>query len=167
MTAIGNIASAIPFPASAQRAKPAPSEEDQAEIRRLKQRDAEVRRHEQAHVSAGGAYVNGGPQYEFTRGPDGRQYATGGEVSIDVSPGRSPEETIQKARAIRSAALAPGDPSAQDRRVAAQASQLEAEARQELQKARAEEGENGSRQRAINRFAPAPEASAQVFDSRV
>lgn len=121
------------------------SDEEKVEVRNLKQRDAEVRRHEQAHVAAGGQYVQGGPQYEFTRGPDGRQYATGGEVSIDTSPGRTPEETIQKARVVRRAALAPAEPSPQDRRVAAQASQLEAKARQEIQQQRAEEdqGERG------------------------
>jgi hypothetical protein len=110
------------------------SESDRREVERLKTRDREVRAHEQAHVSAGGQYVQGGPRYEFTRGPDGRQYATGGEVSIDVSPEKTPEATIQKARVVRRAALAPAEPSAQDRRIAAQASQMEANARQELRK---------------------------------
>ena len=98
------------------------------EIERLKQRDAEVRQHEQAHQAAGGQYVRGGAQYTYERGPDGVMYAVGGEVSIDVSPGRTPDETIQKAEAIRAAALAPADPSGQDRAVAARAAAMEAEA---------------------------------------
>lgn len=54
------------------------------EVARLRQRDAAVRRHEQAHAAAGGPHA-GAPSYEYTQGPDGRQYATGGEVPIDAS----------------------------------------------------------------------------------
>lgn len=120
------------------------SEDEQAEVDQLKQRDREVRQHEQAHVAAGGPYVTGGPSYEYTNGPDGRRYATGGEVNISVSPGRTPEETLRKARIIRAAALAPAEPSAQDRRVASQASQLEATARRELAEANAEKSRTSS-----------------------
>ena len=109
------------------------------EVTELKRRDQEVRQHEQAHVAAAGRYAKGGPQYEFTTGPDGRQYATGGHVNIDVSPAATPEATIQKAQVIRRAASAPAEPSGQDRAVAAQASQLESEARRELQEAQQEE----------------------------
>lgn len=121
------------------------SENDRREVERLEARDREVRAHEQAHVSAGGQYVQGGPRYEFTRGPNGRQYATGGEVSIDVSPESTPEATIQKARVVRRAALAPAEPSAQDRRIAAKASQLEANARQELRKRATEAARSSER----------------------
>jgi len=120
------------------------SEEEQGEVRDLKQRDAEVRRHEQAHVAAGGQYVRGGAQFEYTRGPDGRQYATGGEVSIDVSEARTPEATITKAQIVRRAALAPAKPSAQDRGVAAAASRMETAARGELAKQRVEEARQAS-----------------------
>jgi hypothetical protein len=102
------------------------------EIARLKKRDQEVRAHEQAHVAAGGRYVKGGASYSYSTGPDGRRYATGGEVSIDTSPGRTPEETIQKAQAIRAAALAPAQPSGQDLSVASAASSMEAAARAQL-----------------------------------
>ena len=50
-----------------------------------------------------------------------------------------PEATIRKAQTIKSAALAPQDPSSQDRRVAAEASRMEQEARQELAKLETEE----------------------------
>jgi hypothetical protein len=114
-------------------------EEEQQEVQELKKRDSEVRRHEQAHLAAAGQYAKGGAQFEYTRGPDGRQYATGGEVSLDTGPARSPEQTILKAQIIRKAALAPAKPSGQDRRVAAQASQMEAKARRELAREKQEE----------------------------
>ncbi len=116
--------------------------EEEAQVRELKRRDAEVRRHEQAHVAVGGQYSSA-PRYEFQRGPDGRQYAVGGEVSIDTSEGRTPEATIQKMQVVQRAALAPAEPSAQDRRVAAQAARTETQARRELQQQRAEEARDG------------------------
>ncbi|MBE0555600.1 MAG: catalase [Proteobacteria bacterium] len=110
------------------------SDAEKKEIQKLQRRDQEVRRHEQAHVAAGGSYVRGGANLQYSRGPDGRMYATGGEVSIDVSAERTPEATIQKAQVVRRAALAPAEPSGQDRAVAAAAGRLETQARQELSK---------------------------------
>lgn len=103
-------------------------------VAQLKKRDQEVRAHEQAHVAAGGRYVKGGPSYSYTTGPDGQRYATGGEVSIDTSSGKTPEETIRKAQAIRASAMAPAQPSGQDLSVAAAASSMEAAARAQLVK---------------------------------
>ncbi len=105
---------------------------EQAEVRRLQARDREVRAHEQAHQAAGGSLVSSAASFSYTTGPDGRRYATGGEVGVDTSKGRTPEETLRRAQQIRRAALAPAQPSGQDRAVAAQASQMEAQARQEL-----------------------------------
>ena len=108
---------------------------EQAEIAELQRRDQEVRSHEQAHISAAGGLANGGASFSFQRGPDGKQYAVGGEVAIDTSPvSGNPDATIQKAQQIRAAALAPTNPSTQDRAVAASATALEAQARQELQR---------------------------------
>lgn len=104
----------------------------QEEIRELAARDREVRAHEQAHAAVGGSYA-GAPKYQFERGPDGVNYAVGGEVPIDVGPAATPEQTIAKAQTIRRAALAPAEPSPQDRQVAQESIQLEAAARQELQ----------------------------------
>lgn len=106
---------------------------EQTMVRKLAGRDRQVRNHEQAHVAAGGSSVTGGPSYSFQTGPDGRRYAVGGEVPIDASevPG-DPKATIAKARQIRRAALAPADPSPQDRAVAASASQMEVAARREV-----------------------------------
>jgi hypothetical protein len=108
------------------------SEKERKEVEALKARDKEVRAHEQAHKSAAGQYTKGGPSFEYQVGPDGKRYAVGGEVSIDLSEGRTPEETIQKANTVRSAALAPAEPSAQDRKVAARATQMIQEARAEV-----------------------------------
>ena len=123
--------------------------EDQEEVKRLEDRDREVRTHEQAHVAAGGQHVRGGISYEYESGPDGRRYAVGGEVQIDTSPvSGDPEATIRKAQTVRRAALAPAEPSGQDRRAAAAAAQMEAQARQEMMKGKLEgeeevEGEEG------------------------
>lgn len=113
---------------------------EQKKLTELKQRDAEVRSHEQAHAALGGQYADS-PQYEYERGPDGRQYAVGGEVSIDVSEAATPEETIRKAQQVKAAALAPAEPSSQDLRVATEASQIALEARTEIAKERAEEAQ--------------------------
>lgn len=107
-------------------------QEQKAVIADLVARDREVRAHEQAHAAAGGQYA-GSPTYSFVKGPDGLNYAVGGEVSIDTSPvSGDPEATLRKAQVIRAAASAPAEPSPQDRRVAAQAASLEADARVEL-----------------------------------
>ena len=109
------------------------SDQEQKKLEKLKKRDAEVKQHENAHEAAAGQYAVGGPHYNTVTGPDGRQYAIGGEVNIDTSEiSGDPEATIRKAETIRRAALAPKDPSSQDRRVAAEASKMEAKARREL-----------------------------------
>lgn len=114
------------------------SEQERREVEKLRKRDQEVRTHEQAHVAAAGPLYRGGPYYTFRAGPDGKRYAVGGSVKIDTSEGSTPEETIQKAARIRAAALAPADPSSTDQAVAAKASRMEAQARQELAREKAE-----------------------------
>ena len=101
-------------------------------IDELKARDAEVRQHEQAHLAAAGGLAISSPSYTYQRGPNGVNYAIGGEVRIDTSPGGTPEETIARAATIQAAALAPAGPSGADRAVAAQAQQMETQARAEL-----------------------------------
>ncbi|WP_042059176.1 putative metalloprotease CJM1_0395 family protein [Aeromonas allosaccharophila] len=120
-----------------QRKQQDPKQQEQQQrqeqqVQDLIERDQEVRTHEQAHQSAGGEYASS-PTYQFTQGPDGKRYATGGEVQIDTSavPG-DPAATIAKMQQIRSAALAPAEPSAQDLAVARSAAASEAKARKEL-----------------------------------
>ena len=120
------------------------SEQEIEQVRELAARDREVRAHEQAHASVGGRYASA-PSYTFQRGPDGRQYAVGGEVAIDISPvAGDPEATIAKAQIVRRAALAPAEPSAQDRSVAAEATAIEQQARVELIALEQEEGGIGA-----------------------
>ncbi|WP_304526690.1 putative metalloprotease CJM1_0395 family protein [Halomonas sp. I5-271120] len=108
------------------------TEAELQQLDRLKQTDREVRQHEHAHQSTGGKFA-GSIEYEYERGPDGQQYAVAGEVSIDSSPvPGDPAATIAKMEQIRAAANAPAEPSAQDRKVAAQASQHLMAARLEL-----------------------------------
>jgi hypothetical protein len=115
------------------------STEERQQLEKLKARDAEVRAHEAAHMGAGGSLVRGGASYSYQQGPDGKQYATGGEVSIDVSSvAGNPQATIQKMQQVRAAALAPAEPSGADRGVAASAAQIEAQARQQLAERTAE-----------------------------
>lgn len=108
------------------------SEDDRRTVDELKKRDRAVRAHEQAHMASGGALVHGGATYSFQVGPDGLRYAVGGEVSIDTSTGKSPQETVARAQTIQAAALAPADPSGQDRAVAAKAAKMATEARKAL-----------------------------------
>lgn len=117
------------------------SNEQRQVVNDLKKRDLEVKAHEQAHMAAGGPVVQGGATYQYQTGPDGKMYAVGGEVNIDVSPERTPEATIRKMQQVRKAALAPAQPSGTDRAVAAQASQIEAQAR--MEKNNAEQSQDG------------------------
>lgn len=96
----------------------------------LRATDRKVRAHELTHIAAG-AGLTGAASFTYQLGPDNQRYAVAGEVSIDISSGDDPEETIAKAQQIRAAALAPADPSPQDRKVAALATKMENSARQE------------------------------------
>lgn len=108
------------------------SEAELRQIEKLSSRDREVRAHEQAHAAVGGRFA-GAPSYSFKRGPDGRSYAVGGEVGIDTGAVKGdPLATLRKMEQVQRAALAPADPSAQDRRVAAQAATMAMRAQAEL-----------------------------------
>ncbi len=104
----------------------------QRELQQLKSRDREVHAHEAAHIAAGGTLIRGGANFKYQRGPDGINYAVGGDVSIDISKGSDPHKNLQNAGVIQRAALAPANPSATDHAVAAQASQMAAMARIEI-----------------------------------
>ena len=111
------------------------SPEARAQVTKLKAVDQQVRAHEAAHLAAGGDLVRGGPTYTYQVGPDGHRYAVGGEVTLDASPVQGdPQATIAKAEQLRAAALAPSNPSAQDRTVAAQAAAMASQAALELAK---------------------------------
>jgi len=98
----------------------------------LKLLDQEVRTHELAHASVGGA-TTGAPSYTFEVGPDGKKYAIGGEVSVDLSKiDGNPRATIAKMQKVHAAALAPAKPSIQDTRVASSAAKIILQAQSEL-----------------------------------
>ncbi|MBD3767883.1 MAG: hypothetical protein IE928_08030 [Gammaproteobacteria bacterium] len=102
-------------------------------IAQLESRDREVRMHEQAHAAVGGQYVTSGPSYTYQTGPDGKRYAVGGNVGIDVSPiPNDPQATLAKARQVIQAAMAPAEPSSQDYAVAQSAQAMMQQAQQEL-----------------------------------
>ncbi|MBW4933884.1 putative metalloprotease CJM1_0395 family protein [Marinobacter sp. F4206] len=120
------------------------SQEELKRLSELKARDREVRAHEAAHQAAGGQYA-GAMSFTYERGPDGAQYAVGGEVSIDMSPiNGDPQATIEKMRVVRAAAMAPAEPSGQDRAVAAEAMQVMLQARSELASEQKDKSEDAS-----------------------
>lgn len=126
--------SGTPNPNNTQAATSGKDTEDdpqtRQEISRLQAIDTKVKAHEAAHKAAGGT-ITGPVSYTYTRGPDGKNYATAGEVPINISPGRTPRETVERMEQVIRSALAPSDPSPQDRAVAAQAAAIEQQALQE------------------------------------
>ncbi|MCU1717769.1 putative metalloprotease CJM1_0395 family protein [Pseudomonas sp. 5P_3.1_Bac2] len=129
---------------------------EQEEIRHLSRRDQEVRAHEQAHAAVGANHA-GAPSYSYTYGPDGKRYATEGEVSISTAKvAGDPAATLRKMAKVLAAALAPAEPSAQDRQVAAQAQLLMSQAQLEVLQLQREQRPNG----AAEQTAKAPERGA-------
>ncbi len=121
------------------------TEAEEKQVQELKQRDAEVRAHEQAHAAVGGSYASS-PSYEFTTGPDNKQYAVSGEVQIDSAPvPNDPEATIRKMDIVIRAALAPAEPSSQDIQVATKAQQDRSAAQSELAQQRLAEQKGESK----------------------
>ena len=132
------------------------STKEKAQVQAMAARDTEVRAHEQAHKAVGGA-LTGSISYSTEKGPDGKHYAIGGHVPIDLSPGSTPAETEQKAMRIIAAALAPADPSPADKSVAAKAAQMATEARS----AAADEARAATEQHRLEETAKADEAEKQ------
>jgi hypothetical protein len=140
--------------------------EQQREVNELKKADREVKAHERAHMAAGAGLVMGGANYQYRRGPDGKMYAVSGEVKIDTSREKDPKDTIRKMQQVKRAALAPSQPSGQDRGVAARASQVEAEARLELLQENAGQSEqNVAADESSAEVIPAANANAYTVSS--
>jgi len=113
--------------------------EQQKQVEELKAIDSEVKSHERAHVAASGGIGASAPTYTYQKGPDGQNYAVAGQVRIKTSGSSTAEETIADAKAMEAAALAPGNPSAQDMKVASNASRIISEAKEEKNSATQEE----------------------------
>lgn len=131
--------------ADTARGPPQLSPEQRRQVAELQQIDRAVRAHEQAHIAAGRDVITSSANFTYTYGPDGKRYAVGGEVGIDTSPERRPQDNIEKGQRIQAAALAPVDPSPQDYRVAAVGSQLEARGRSDLARQQGEQAGDGER----------------------
>lgn len=128
-------------------------------IDELKKTDIKVRQHEMAHIAAGGKYITSGANFTYQRGPNGKNYAVGGEVGIDTSPvPGDPEATIKKMRQVKSAALAPADPSAQDLKVAANAMSEVSKAMSELIISQAEARVEANEEKAFSPFKKATDS---------
>jgi len=126
------------------------TESEKLLIAELQHIDQAVKRHEMAHVIAGGRFVLAGANYSYKTGPDGKRYAVSGEVKIDTSKvPDDPEATIKKMHSVRRAALAPSDPSPQDRKVASTAMSISTKAMSELIAKRAEEKANAMEEKAF------------------
>ncbi len=132
-------------------------------IEQLQQADSEVRRHEMAHVAAGGRYITSGASFSYQRGPDGKNYAVSGEVSIDTSavPG-DPKATMQKMQQIKNAALAPANPSSQDIKVASNATTAASKAMSELMVLQAEDQAQKNETQAFGNLENAAKTYQQV-----
>jgi hypothetical protein len=130
-------------------------------ISQLKSIEEKVKAHEAAHKSSGAA--TGPISYTYTRGPDGKNYITGGEVPINLSSGSTPEETIGRMQQVIQAALAPADPSPQDRAVASQASNIKLQAQQEkAQQSNPQTGDQKADEQQTEATGAIPTAASEV-----
>lgn len=84
-------------------------------LSRYKQSDAQIRLHEQTH-SAASSYAST-PDYDYSVGPDGKLYATGGEVRVDTSIPKDKEAAAHKLSEIDNISSAPNDLSAADAQI--------------------------------------------------
>ena len=109
-----------------------PASNKQKTIDELKSRDKEVRTHEAAHTANPELIKIGSAQFDYTIGPDGKAYATGGKVTLSTGNSRTPEEALSKAEALKKASMAPGDPSPQDLQALNSAVAMEFEARNQI-----------------------------------
>jgi hypothetical protein len=81
--------------------------------------------HEMAHKMAGGSFAG---SIVIERNSEGIPVAGHVPIKMPVLDKRDPQSTIDHANVVIRAALAPGDPSSQDFRVAAQAEQIKMQA---------------------------------------
>lgn len=132
-------------------------------VEELKKIDSEVRRHEMAHIAVGGRYITSGANFKYQRGPDGKNYAVAGEVTIDTSavPG-DPQATLQKMRQVKNAALAPANPSPQDLKVAAKASAAASKALSDLMALQAKEQADSNENQAFGSLRKAADEYERV-----
>jgi len=98
------------------------SEDEEAELDRLRQQDDQVRRRAAMTRAATGG-VTRATATQMTTGPDGRRYAVDAQVELGPTAGMTPERQLRLARRLRVS----GDD------LAVSAARLEAQAREALQ----------------------------------
>ncbi|MCW8888241.1 MAG: putative metalloprotease CJM1_0395 family protein [Gammaproteobacteria bacterium] len=133
------------------------SPQEQRHVSTLQEIDRRVRAHEQAHLNAAQGLAISRANFAYEVGPDKKRYAIAGEVTIDTSKESEPEKTINKGYQIIRTALAPADPSPQDRSVANNAQMMIQEAQAELIRESYEQ----------NRSTTASQESGQQIDEQV
>lgn len=87
-------------------------------LEKFKQADANIRSHEQIHATIG--QTTAPISYNYQQGPDGKMYAVGGSVRMDVSIPDDPKAAAFKLDQIKKAALGPSDLSGADTTIATQ-----------------------------------------------
>lgn len=120
------------------------TQQEQREVSELKMTDSQVKAHEHAHKAAAAGLSTSGPNYEYETGPDGKKYAVAGDVNVSYKHSDDPEVNLRNAQQLRASALAPADPSSQDRKVAMQAEREIAQARQEIMEEQRQTDEQAS-----------------------
>ncbi len=120
------------------------TQQEQREVSELKMTDSQVKAHEHAHKAAAAGLSTSGPNYEYETGPDGKKYAVAGDVNVSYKHSDDPEVNLRNAQQLRASALAPADPSSQDRKVAMQAEREIAQAKQEIMEEQRQTDEQAS-----------------------
>lgn len=140
--------------------------DEKKEVEKLQKRDREVRAHEQAHLSAAGSLATGGANFDFKSGPDGKQYAVGGEVPLKIPDAPTPEEDLRIANQVQRAALAPAKPSSTDYSIAGKARQKALKAEQEISEKQVGKIKNGGEKEtdteAVGTDKPSAEANSII-----
>ena len=109
-----------------------PNSDEQRIVDKLQIRDKEVKAHEMSHGIDPNLIKIGSAQFDYTIGPDGKIYATGGKVTLSTGNPNSPEDAVAKAQALKKTSIAPGNPSPQDLQALNAAMDMEAEAQNNI-----------------------------------
>ena len=85
-------------------------QQDTVDIQKLDQPGTDIGRYERSHLAVAGMAIRGGPHHEYRLGSDGRVYALGGEVSLDLNTGTgNSQKSLAKMEQVPRAALIPAN----------------------------------------------------------
>ena len=110
------------------------SAKERIRLGQLRMQDAAVRSQQFSRIAVAGSLA-GTQSTQFTSGPDGRLYATSGEVNVNTDPGHTPEESLVRASTLRRVSSTASSVIASNvvqENVAVHAAQIEIEARTEI-----------------------------------